>query len=216
MVALTFDDGPYRGPTEAILAALRSVGAQATFFVVGERAAAAPELIASALEQGHAVEPHCHSVLHRSHLELAAGDIRADIEQALATLSALDVPPPRFWRPPDGDIKDPDSYEVAAEHGLALVTWTVQTCDWQGRLARPMLHDLRRPDRRDGALRDDSVVLMHDMPETAKLVPMLADELHARGYSLGALPAENPAVATRGEYHYGRLDGREPCRGAKG
>ena len=37
MLALTFDDGPARGVTRAVLDALRDYGANATFFVVGER-----------------------------------------------------------------------------------------------------------------------------------------------------------------------------------
>ena len=211
MVALTFDDGPYEGPTDALLAALRSTGTTATFFVVGERAAAAGHLVARMLDDGHAVGPHCHTARHPSHHELPKDQIRANLERALDALSSLGAPPPRFWRSPYGDIRDPETYEVAAEHGLTLVTWTVETCDWQGRKAGAMLSDLRRPDRRDGALGEDAVILMHDTPETAKLVPGLVEELAERGYSIGPLHPDNPAVVTGGEYRYGRLDGRKPC-----
>jgi len=214
VVALTFDDGPYEGPTDALLTALRSTSTPATFFVVGARAAAAGHLVAQMLGDGHAVGPHCHTTSHPSHHELAASLVRTDLERALETLSSLGVPRPRFWRPPYGDIKDPETYEIAQALGLTLVTWTVETCDWQRRDAREMLSDLRRTDRQDGALQEDSVILMHDMPETARLVPMLVDELRGRGYSIGPLAPGNPAVASGGEYRYGRQDGRKPCQEA--
>ena len=212
MVALTFDDGPFEGPTDALLAALRSTGTTASFFVVGERAAAAPHLVARALEDGHAVGPHCHTSSHPSHHQLTESLIRADLEQVLDTLSSLGAPRPRFWRPPYGDFRDPETYRIAAEHDLTLVGWTVETCDWQDRGADEMLSDLRRADRRDGALREDSVILMHDKPATAELVPRLVDELRGRGYSTGALRPGNAAVVSAGERRYGRLDGQAPCQ----
>jgi len=44
LVALTFDDGPTRQWTPRVLAILRRHGAKATFFRVGQRAQAAPDL----------------------------------------------------------------------------------------------------------------------------------------------------------------------------
>ena len=216
MVALTFDDGPFEGPTDALLAALRPTGTTATFFVVGERAAAAPHLVARALEDGHAVGPHCHTSRHPSHHELPESEIRTDLEQVLETLDSLGAPRPRFWRPPYGDFRDPETYVIAGEEDLTLVAWTVETCDWQDRGANEMLSDLTRADRRDGALREDSVILMHDKPETAKLVPKLVDELRGRRYSIGPLQPHNAAVVTAGDRTYGRLDGQKPCQEARG
>ena len=216
MVALTFDDGPFEGPTDALLAALRATNTTATFFVIGERAAAAPQLVAQALEDGHAVGPHCHASRHSSHHELTESQIRADLEQVLDTISSLGAPQPEFWRPPYGDFRDPETYAIAHAHDLTPVGWTVETCDWQDRGAGEMLADLRRPERGDGALRDDSVILMHDKPQTAKLVPSLVEELRGRGYSIGPLQHGNAAVVSSGERRYGRLDGEKPCQEARG
>ena len=211
MVALTFDDGPFPGPTHALLDALAATGITATFFVVGERVEISPQLVARMLEDGHAVGPHCHAARHDSHHELTESEIRSELEGVLGTLSSLGAPQPRFWRPPYGDFGDPETYAIAAEHGLTPLAWTVETCDWQDRRAEEMLSDLRHPQRADGALEEDSVVLMHDRPETARLVPALVEELWARGYSIGPLQPDNPAVVTDGERRYGRLDGRKPC-----
>src|SRR5215213_3983094 len=43
--ALTFDDGPYPATTGRLVTALKEAGAVATFFDVGERAAAHPDLV---------------------------------------------------------------------------------------------------------------------------------------------------------------------------
>ena len=52
---LTFDDGPDSSPegTPAILDALDSAGAKATFFLVGERISESPDLVADILRRGH-------------------------------------------------------------------------------------------------------------------------------------------------------------------
>ena len=211
MVSLTFDDGPFSGPTDALLDALAATRTTATFFVIGERAEAAPQLVTRMLEDGHAVGPHCHAARHDSHHDLTESEIRAELERVLGTLTSLGATRPRFWRPPYGDFRDPETYLIAEEHGLTPLAWTVETCDWQDRRAAAMLSDLRRADRSDGALAEDSVIHMHDKPETAKLVPELVNELRGRGYSIGPLRPDNPAVVSQGERRYGRLDGRKPC-----
>ena len=214
MVALTFDDGPFEGPTDRLLDALTSAGVEATFFLVGERAAAAGHLVARMLEEGHAVGPHCHSASHTSHHDLTEAEIRAELQGVLAVIESHGAPPPRFWRPPYGDFRDPETYAIAAEHGLTPLAWTVETCDWQDRAAEAMLADLSRAERPDGPLREDSVILMHDRPQTPRLVPGLVEELRGRGYAIGPLQEDNPAVVREGERRYGRLDGRKPCQEA--
>ena len=60
-VALTFDDGPQQETTERLLDGLRQRGASATFFLVGERAAACPELVRRMRAEGHQVGSHTWS-----------------------------------------------------------------------------------------------------------------------------------------------------------
>jgi peptidoglycan/xylan/chitin deacetylase (PgdA/CDA1 family) len=59
-VWLTIDDGP--GPeTRAVLDLLDRYQARATFFLVGERALAQPELVQEILRRGHDLGNHSHS-----------------------------------------------------------------------------------------------------------------------------------------------------------
>jgi len=53
VVALTIDDGPTPEWTPQVLAILRRHGAKATFFRVGERAQAAPDLVRQTADEGH-------------------------------------------------------------------------------------------------------------------------------------------------------------------
>lgn len=60
-VALTFDDGPRRGTTARLLDGLRERGANATFFLVGERLAGNEDLVLRMQAEGHQVGTHTWS-----------------------------------------------------------------------------------------------------------------------------------------------------------
>lgn len=60
-VALTFDDGPRRGTTTRLLDGLRERGANATFFLVGERLAGNEDLVLRMQAEGHQVGTHTWS-----------------------------------------------------------------------------------------------------------------------------------------------------------
>ena len=66
-IALTFDDGPHREGTPAVLQALARVGAKATFFLVGEQVERLPALAAEIAAAGHIVGIHGyrHTLLPR-------------------------------------------------------------------------------------------------------------------------------------------------------
>ncbi|MEO0495462.1 MAG: polysaccharide deacetylase family protein, partial [Actinomycetota bacterium] len=57
-VALTFDDGPCQGSTEALLDSLGELGVPGTFFCVGDNVRANPEIIRRQLAEGHCVGSH--------------------------------------------------------------------------------------------------------------------------------------------------------------
>ena len=66
-VVLTFDDGPWPGPTDRILDALRHECVRATFFVLGRNAASHPKLVRREAAEGHTVAHHSfsHALLTR-------------------------------------------------------------------------------------------------------------------------------------------------------
>ena len=180
-VALTFDDGPDPEHTPRILDLLAERGVRATFFVFGVKARRNRELIARALAAGHEVQPHCWAD-HESHLRMSEAEIEVEVERTFKTLTHLGCPPPRLWRPPYGDIREPETRTVAARHGLEVVTWTLDTLDWSDKALSV--------EEVDAQLEPDSVVLMHDpIPRTAALLAGLLDRLEARALEAGPMAA---------------------------
>ena len=57
-VVITIDDGPTPGVTEKVLDSLKANNAQATFFVIGEKAKRYPKLMKRILDEGHIVGNH--------------------------------------------------------------------------------------------------------------------------------------------------------------
>ena len=60
-LVLTFDDGPWPGPTERVLAALKQECVRATFFMLGRNAAAHPALAKRVAADGHTVAHHSYA-----------------------------------------------------------------------------------------------------------------------------------------------------------
>ncbi|MBQ7775716.1 MAG: N-acetylmuramoyl-L-alanine amidase [Lachnospiraceae bacterium] len=57
---LTFDDGPVKGNTEAVLDILQEKDIKTTFFVVGENVEKNPEIARRIVEEGHTIGIHCY------------------------------------------------------------------------------------------------------------------------------------------------------------
>jgi peptidoglycan/xylan/chitin deacetylase (PgdA/CDA1 family) len=175
MLHLTFDDGPDPVWTPAVLDALAAARATATFFVLGERAAAWPWVVERILAAGHGVEVHGHG--HLRHPLTRRECVEGDLEAALAVLRVHGVVP-RLWRAPWGEPA-PFTAEVAREHGLQLAGWTADTLDWRGISAEAMVSAIK-PELVHG-----TVVLAHDAlglgalregcEETVRLIRPLVD-----------------------------------------
>jgi peptidoglycan/xylan/chitin deacetylase (PgdA/CDA1 family) len=153
-IALTYDDGPHPVWTELILATLERHGARATFFVQARRAAEHPDLIEAMAAAGHEVGFHCLD--HVRHSQRADDGVAADLRIGLEMLDRVGVRP-RAWRAPWG-VETETTRRLAAEHGLRLWGWNVDTHDWRGDDAAQMLAALEA----QGGLRDGDVILMHD------------------------------------------------------
>jgi peptidoglycan-N-acetylglucosamine deacetylase len=181
---LTFDDGPDPLGTPALLDLLQTLGARATFFPIAPRAAEHPHLIARMLEDGHEVGLHCYE--HVRHSERDHAWLAEDTARALEMLDSLGARPAR-WRTPWG-VTAPWTGQVAAEHGLRLLGWTVDTHDWRGDSAQEMF------ERTKNDLEDGAIVLAHDgigpgaqretTSETVEFVRLLGAHARRRGLTL--------------------------------
>lgn len=128
VVAITFDDGPSVDTTEDILRILAAKRVKATFFETGEHASTHPDLVAKVAAAGHAVGSHSWS--HPRLSSLPAADLKREIEQSTAAVSAAIGRPVCLMRPPFGDSNAVIEDAVAAT-GLTQVGWTDNPIDWE-------------------------------------------------------------------------------------
>ena len=150
VVYLTFDDGPHPLYTPQVLDVLARYDARATFFVLGSLAEAYPGIIERIVAEGHTVANHTwdHEVL--AGLPRPAFDETVSRTQGI--LAELATP---CLRPPYASI-DAFTQEWAAEHGLAVMMWTIDPGDWRRPPAEEIAeHIVERA-------RSGSVVLLHD------------------------------------------------------
>ena len=84
LIAFTFDDGPLKGNTERVLAALEKNDARATFFMLGQNANYYPETVKKVLESGNEVSSHTWN--HTYLPKLSAAQVR---EQEDKTANAI-------------------------------------------------------------------------------------------------------------------------------
>jgi peptidoglycan-N-acetylglucosamine deacetylase len=116
--------GPNPRHTPQVLATLTRHGAHATFFLIGERAAAHPELVAAIKADGHEVGNH---YLQRG---TTLGDSRASFAAKLARAEQIIGLPnsPKLFRPPGG-FAWPGQLRQARELGYTCVLGTAYPHD---------------------------------------------------------------------------------------
>ncbi len=181
-VALTFDDGPDPRHTPRVLALLAAHDARASFFCIGERAAAYPDLVAEIVRRGHGVENHSHRHSYGFALHGPTW-LRREIVEAQAAIAAR-APPPAFFRAPMG-LRNPLLDPVLAALGLRYVAWTRRGLDTVPRAdAAGVLRRLTR------GLAAGDILLLHDAtgpwrgdapPLSLQVLPALLDGLAVRG-----------------------------------
>lgn len=189
-VALTFDDGPDPAVTPAVLDILDRHGARASFFLIGRRAAAQPDLVREIVRRGHQVESHTWG--HRPWFAcLGLGALRYEVERAQEVLTGLAGRAPRFVRAPLG-LRTPLLDPVLHRAGLIHVSWTRRGLDGVSRDAPRVLARLLR------GLRAGDVLLLHDGGSRTVLdvLPGLLRDMDERGLRAVALDAfAGPATA---------------------
>jgi peptidoglycan/xylan/chitin deacetylase (PgdA/CDA1 family) len=113
LIALTIDDGPTREWTPQVLKILRRRDTKATFFRVGKRAQAAPDLVMQTADAGH--EQGNHTWAHDDLTRHDETFDRDSLERTQELLARLTGQAPTLCRPPYGRI---DSVGLAVCAGL--------------------------------------------------------------------------------------------------
>jgi peptidoglycan/xylan/chitin deacetylase (PgdA/CDA1 family) len=201
-VVLTFDDGPWPGPTGKVLDALRQECVRATFFLLGRNAAANPALARRELADGHTVAHHTYSHPLLSRMSMAAAEREIDRgiiadERAIfgPAAGAPSQPKTPFFRFP-GFAASPALLDRMAARKLAVFGADLWASDWNPMSPGQQLRLVLR--RLDAAGR--GIVLFHDTKQqTAAMMPAFLRALKGRGYRVvhvvaADAPAGGPAA----------------------
>lgn len=189
-VCITFDDGPDPEVTPRVLDLLDREGAKATFFCVGEKAAAFPDIVREIVRRGHGVENH--SQRHSNAFAFyGIFRLRRDLESTQAVVSGITGRPPRFFRAPVG-LRSPLLDPVLARCGLRYVSWTRRGLDAVHRDPHKVLRRLV------SGLAAGDILLLHDngrgrtrdgTPVALAVLPELLERIRASGLRAVTLAA---------------------------
>jgi len=116
LVALSFDDGPAPDHTPQVLEMLSKHRAHATFFLIGDRAAAHAELLGRLRSEGHELGNHYFTI--RSTIRASDEDFLANLTRTEEILSLHG--PIKLFRPPGGLIRS-SHLRLAEERGYRVI-----------------------------------------------------------------------------------------------
>ncbi len=168
-VALTFDDGPHVTLTPQLLDILRSEGIRATFYVVGQRVASWPDIVARAVRESHEIGNHSWN--HALFTTLSDAEIASQLARTDAAILAATGIVPATVRLPGGD----GNARVFGLIDRPVVFWDVDTLDWQNR-SPPTIQQI------SARAYSGSIVLLHDIHATTiAAVPGVIATLRAQG-----------------------------------
>ena len=181
-VVLTFDDGPWPGPTDRVLEALRHECVKATFFLLGRNAADHPALVRREAAEGHTVAHHSFSHPLLSRLSVHAAE--AEIDRGIAAVEAAlgrpgaSTPAAPFFRFP-GFASSPALLDRMQQRGFVVFGADLWASDWNPMSPREELALVMRRLNAAGG----GIVLFHDTKaQTAAMLPAFLRELKRQGY----------------------------------
>lgn len=174
MIAMTFDDGPSKRYTAAILDALKEHQANATFFVLGSNADNAPELLQRMVLEGNEIGNHTFS--HKQLTTLSKANIEEEIAATQESIYDITKTYPKVIRPPYGSKNDT---VMQCAQGKRIVTWSLDTRDWKDRNTKVIVERVLQQ------VKDGDIILMHDLyASTAQAAIILIPKLQEQGFQL--------------------------------
>lgn len=183
-VYLTIDDFWDPATAGVFLNMADAKGVKITFFPVGNRVAAAPDIFRRIAASGHGIENHTQN--HSWLSELSDAGIRAEIRAHRDTTKAVLGDPAytqHFLRPPGGaGIFNYDSRIpiIARQEGLKVAMWTADSNGWR-------MHPRTDAEAKEYVMRNirsglgkGSIVLQHGVASDMAVFDRLIDEVLSR------------------------------------
>jgi peptidoglycan-N-acetylglucosamine deacetylase len=174
-IAMTFDDGPSAATTPRLLDILKQRNIKATFFLIGQNAAANPDIVRRILADGHEIGNH--SWTHPQLSKLSDDRVTTEISKTQDAIKEASGFTPTLLRPPYGAITARQREWIESRFGLSIILWSVDPFDWK----RPGASVITQ--RILSEVRPGAIILSHDIhKQTVDAMPATLDALAAKGY----------------------------------
>ena len=172
VVALTFDDGPGYESTQRILDILAKYDAKATWFCLGSKVDANPDMLKKINAAGHEIANHSYN--HPNLVNLPLNEALSNINSASASIKNVIGKSPNYLRPPYGSYND----TIAQNTSMKIALWNVDSWDWKLRNGKSTYQHVMQ------TMRPNPVILFHDIYNTsADAVELLVPQLVKEGYT---------------------------------
>jgi len=185
-IALTFDDAPDSNFTPQILDVLKQEGVRATFFLVGNRIEAHPDMVRRIIEEGHIIGNHSYN--HANLPKLTDAEFRDQIKRTDELIHEFTGYIPSYVRPPYGNISEEQIKWLASQH-RKIVNWNVDSLDWKELNAEQVEANVLAD------IRPGSIVLQHagggtgaDLSGTVLALPSIINKLRNEGIKFVTIP----------------------------
>ncbi len=187
---LTFDDGPTQSVTPLILDLLKQENIKATFFVLGNRAKANPELIKREFDEGHYIANHGYSHKYSEIYQNTQTVLDEYNYTESCIQEALENPDyhSRLFRFPGGSVGGyynsikKEAIGTLKEQGIAYLDWNSLSKDAEGARTKEELFQNLIDTVGE---KQNVVILMHDAADkilTYETLPDVIQYLRDNGY----------------------------------
>jgi peptidoglycan-N-acetylglucosamine deacetylase len=179
-VWLTIDDGPDPSTTPRVLDLLDAHQAQATFFLVGEKAVRHPELVTEIIRRGHTLGNHTHTHPQLDYWKANLTRTGEEMDRCTAAILSAGAPASPWFRPPVG-LKSFSLHHALAARDLELVLWSARGYDTKVRDPDSAVRRICRD------LTPGAIILAHESGPAdsvrVEVISRLLKQLDSAGYA---------------------------------
>lgn len=155
-IAITFDDGPNPEYTPLLLDLLKKYGVKASFFVVGSKVKAYPDIIKRMNQEGHTIGIHHYD--HISSWIVSPFQLNKQLQKTEQAIQECTNERVRFYRPPWGHF---NIFSLLLSKQYKVIMWSHIFGDWKvAKGKNGLLNQLLQ------TTEAGSVLLLHDCGET--------------------------------------------------
>ena len=177
---LTIDDGPDPTDTPVLLELLKKHKIKATFFVIGQKAEAHPELIRQIAEAGHGIGNHTWSHAQTSFWCKGPWATFREIARCQEAIQAITGRAPTLFRAPVGH-SNIFVHAVLQRFGLELISWSSRGYDAVSTDTATVSQKIT------DSMKPGAIILMHESTEIApQVLQFIIDHAEGKGWTFSA------------------------------